>query len=1455
MTTTRYGIRHCVLFSSLVTTLLRLFEITVLWLAIATVAAAENRYWIGDNADWTSSNANWSDSPAPPQTASQEPDASDVARFNTSNSVDLAIASQTVAGLIMSGGIRLDTNDNFLSVNGPIQLGGTSTDLVIGGSNSIVTALHAVTINSGADLTMAGGQMGVYGQSGVGLLDVNSGGELSGNGVIVLADNVAGSELFELDGTLTAHSTASFDLQSLAAATLTITISDNDAVIDLGGNSTINVLRNDTLAINGGVLNDPYSGTINLSAGATFSRNVPWGLNGTLNANTSGGSAATISGASFVFFDGSINVDAGESLRISSEFRASSAQDSGTIINNNGLIIFDNVATIDNAAQFQFQTGPQGSIEVNGSLNVYDTGWDWDGDGGLDNRITINASAGLGAFYQSDDEWDGAMYINGGQLVVAQNDNEWGQSGGLINIGGTTPSGIGALGVFYKTGGAFNVEPAATVYINCPSVWSGGALNVDGELSFSNSVTWSGGIAVSGSGLIRTYYPSVAAENSTINIHTFDWDDSLDQNTVHTINAGAAFTLNVTDFDADDDDMDDRIILAGTGAQLNVNGPAEWTMNNKFVVAPGVGAFIGGTSRMVLAGTLDVNGDAGVTSPITFAAGSTTNVSADAILWVSSANTRYAGGSITGPGTYIPGTSNIVQSSSIISAARFGFDYGNWTISPGATLTVFVDDYDVVDGTFDNTINVESGVANVVTGDAQFVLNVGRLRLMNTTGTEAVWTGEPLAIGNDAGAEREADLRVGGSGISRINSPITFYSDADLFIEADSTLVLNADVSFHSVNGANNAFLSGPGRLVTNSNVIFTEATTFNMPAGTVDFDGEDGDSTRNRFDIDAPLVINAAVFEGFGAFKDPLSDLLDVDHKLAAGSLTINLTDPNAEWTLDRYGSMILVNDNTNAVLLAGSDMNLNGALTVVGEAQTNARLDMGADAFLILSTAGEPFWLNGGNNTDDPNTMAGALIIQPGVLAASDGHALHGFGQINAAIDFDGASNVLAQGGTLFLVGAILDVGTLGTADNSGLLDVVNPWNTNVADLVQLNGGELRGGVVGGGTVTNDGAAGINGHGLISARVINNTRIDAEGGMLVVDTATNDNDWDGTTGTGSLNAVSGDLEIHDNAMFQFAGAVSLAAGREFFANGFELEFEPGSILSLADGAIYRSTNGTHIGGAVTVSAGTASLDVDGTTVFETGSDTMLTGNLRLEIPVTEVQAGAMFAGGGRLINTPDRTLRLLDGANVGVLIENQGTLELGASAGQALGFDFQQAASGALEIELAGIGLNDFDRLALTGQAQLAGALNVSLLDGFAPAPGNVFGFLSATGGVAGTFDSTSLPELAAGLAWSISYNPTNVQLSVVQALAGDYNVDGTVDASDYVVWRKNGGTPQEYNAWRTNFGATTAGAAAVARSGATGSARANTAIPEPATVWFALAGLAFLLQPRRTHSQCAQ
>ncbi|HEY3391482.1 MAG TPA: lamin tail domain-containing protein, partial [Lacipirellulaceae bacterium] len=84
----------------------------------------------------------------------------------------------------------------------------------------------------------------------------------------------------------------------------------------------------------------------------------------------------------------------------------------------------------------------------------------------------------------------------------------------------------------------------------------------------------------------------------------------------------------------------------------------------------------------------------------------------------------------------------------------------------------------------------------------------------------------------------------------------------------------------------------------------------------------------------------------------------------------------------------------------------------------------------------------------------------------------------------------------------------------------------------------------------------------------------------------------------------------------------------------------------------------------------------------------------------------------------------------------------------------------------------------------------------------------------------------------------SPGFVPGQVTPTLPGDYNADGAVDAADYVVWRKNDGSTNGYNTWRTNFGRTAANATSAA------------AVPEPAALLILISGWTAMsaLNPRR-------
>jgi probable HAF family extracellular repeat protein len=79
---------------------------------------------------------------------------------------------------------------------------------------------------------------------------------------------------------------------------------------------------------------------------------------------------------------------------------------------------------------------------------------------------------------------------------------------------------------------------------------------------------------------------------------------------------------------------------------------------------------------------------------------------------------------------------------------------------------------------------------------------------------------------------------------------------------------------------------------------------------------------------------------------------------------------------------------------------------------------------------------------------------------------------------------------------------------------------------------------------------------------------------------------------------------------------------------------------------------------------------------------------------------------------------------------------------------------------------------------------------------------------------------------------------------SISGDYNQNGVVDAADYVVWRKNDGTQQEYSTWRAQFGQTSG----------SGTAAIENSVPEPSSLSLLTLAAPALMLRRRRHTACA-
>ncbi len=261
---------------------------------------------------------------------------------------------------------------------------------------------------------------------------------------------------------------------------------------------------------------------------------------------------------------------------------------------------------------------------------------------------------------------------------------------------------------------------------------------------------------------------------------------------------------------------------------------------------------------------------------------------------------------------------------------------------------------------------------------------------------------------------------------------------------------------------------------------------------------------------------------------------------------------------------------------------------------------------------------------------------------------------------------------------------------------------------------------------------------------------------------------------------------------------------------------------ISGSGGALVKDGVGTLVlsgansyNGGTTLNAGT--LLVNNTTGTGTGTGSVT------------VSAGTFLGGTGTI-----------QGA-----VTNSGTVGPGATVGTLhLGSTYSQDSGARLEIDLASSASHD--GLVVTGAASLAGTLAVSLVSGFVPQEGNLFEVLTASGFGGSTFASISLPTLSGSMAWKVNYGPTALTLSVL--LPGDFNGDGTVDTSDYVVWLKNLGQPagtlsndttgvaigdSQYNLWRTNFGGTSGSGSG------SGSSLAQTAVPEPCAMTLGVIG----------------
>jgi T5SS/PEP-CTERM-associated repeat protein len=317
------------------------------------------------------------------------------------------------------------------------------------------------------------------------------------------------------------------------------------------------------------------------------------------------------------------------------------------------------------------------------------------------------------------------------------------------------------------------------------------------------------------------------------------------------------------------------------------------------------------------------------------------------------------------------------------------------------------------------------------------------------------------------------------------------------------------------------------------------------------------------------------------------------------------------------------------------------------------------------------------------------------------------------------------------------------------------------------------------------------------------------------------------------------------------------------FIAAGFtSFSTAPATVTLSGDNSRWDISGRLAVGGGSFTSGGPALMTVGSGTTVDVGGETRIfrQGILKLDGGTLATSEIRFDFSGGQFQWTAG-TLHV--GRYNANLTNSAGMLAPGEPIGNTtITGSYTQQAAATLQIEIGGINpTSQHDVVTVQSNVALGGQLQLALINSFVPGPHNIFTVLSATGNVTGAFSNIAngqrlLTSDGAGsflvhYGSTSAFNTRQIVLTNFESalLPGDFNRDGSVDAADYVVWRRSPSgnalvDTTNYQTWRSNFGRTAALSA--------GSA----SVPEPSALAifgaFLFAGMLTRLRVRKCVSE---
>ncbi len=825
---------------------------------------------------------------------------------------------------------------------------------------------------------------------------------------------------------------------------------------------------------------------------------------------------------------------------------------------------------------------------------------------------------------------------------------------------------------------------------------------------------------------------------------------------------------------------DSRLHLNGKNLRVNgafyVNPPEYAGSNGQLMVYPGVAGTVLETAAIKIGGRSDRSGRLDLHGPS---------------FTVSCQNTLDVGATTDSQG--------------------FLFVHNGTTLNTPALRT----NLDVVDIQRSSSVIISNGAtANVgqldfgMTGSANGILAMnGTMNLTNTTGTSSVFGQAFIGQGATMTSSHRIRIRGGGffvwnNGTSLVTEGLTVAGSSILFVLNESE-VSCTDSFIVGENGEGQVLVDAASSLITSNAVIGQ---------------GVAADANVDVFSLGASWTSDSLVVGDSGAGEllvghQATSTHADMTLGYSAGATgVLRVRNTNSQVTVNgdaKFGpagsadvyvtedGLLRVNGNIEAGDSLGGAGNADMLVASNGMVRMGIAATGSNGSVRVGSSGGVFNYLEGGIHVTDGDLPRLTTSASPHAAVLDSPFELRASGTVTVP-----ANTVLSNTTGRVAGNEVVIGGEIVMAHQTGSLEAEAEIRNNGSLLLNAQGALIAPSIVNGptGIITYDNGdasmylipelvnnglvavTNVGGDGLLFASnavltgtghltLDNDHRLGAEGSSLtllnetdhtvnghgVID-PTESNDFT-FVNSGSLEAdIAGEaLILGQSTAFTHTNIATIqaSAGGVFRLGGLP---GPGTI-ALHNLGTLAATGGGHLdlmgnidgngklvasNGTATVYAGVSNFYGKGSTVSTGG---LLTVDGSLDGSIVSVTADGTLGGTGTIHCT--------------VTVDPGGQIAPGASAGNLTVVD-DVTLNGTLNIEIGGTTAGTgYDRLQVSGNAELDGTLRATLIDGFVPGTGDVFVVLTY-GTRSNTFANIDLPAPLEGTTWDVSYGSTSVTLT---------------------------------------------------------------------------------------------